>query len=106
MTFRKLEILYCVAEKLNMIEVSKDKYISQPVISKIIKALEEALGVKLFSRLGKKVFLTDEGEMFKNYARRIINLYTEFGNILEDMKDFRKGKLRVGASSEYISCRV
>lgn len=99
MTLRKLEIFCWVAEKLNMTTVSKEKYISQPAISHMIKEMEEELEIKLFNRLGKRLYLTDEGEVFKTYARRMINLYREFEQVLEDKKDLKKGKLKLGCSS-------
>ncbi|WP_321329003.1 selenium metabolism-associated LysR family transcriptional regulator [uncultured Ilyobacter sp.] len=99
MTLRKLEIFYCVAEKLNMTTVSKEMYISQPAISQMIKEMEEELGVKLFNRLGKRLYLTDEGELFKTYSRRMMNLYQEFEEVLDEKKDLKKGKLKIGASS-------
>jgi len=99
MTLRKLQIFYCVAEKLNMTTVSKEMYISQPAISQMIKEMEEELGVKLFNRLGKRLYLTDEGELFKTYSRRMMNLYQEFEEVLDEKKDLKKGKLKLGASS-------
>jgi DNA-binding transcriptional LysR family regulator len=99
MTLRKLEIFYCVAEKLNMTTVSKEMHISQPAISQMIKEMEEELEVRLFNRLGKRLYLTDEGELFKTYSRRMLNLYQEFEEVLEEKKDFKKGKLKLGASS-------
>ncbi|WP_320047141.1 selenium metabolism-associated LysR family transcriptional regulator [uncultured Ilyobacter sp.] len=99
MTLRKLEIFYCVAEKLNMTTVSKEMYISQPAISQMIKEMEEELGVRLFNRLGKRLYLTDEGELFKTYSRRMMNLYQEFEEVLDEKKDLKKGKLKLGASS-------
>lgn len=99
MTLRKLEIFCWVAEKLNMTTVSKEKHVSQPAISHMIKEMEEELEIKLFNRLGRRLYLTDEGEVFKTYARRMINLYREFEEVLEDKKDFRNGKLKLGASS-------
>ncbi len=99
MTLRKLEIFYWVAEKLNMTTVSKEKYISQPAISQMIKEMEDELEVKLFNRLGKRLYLTDEGELFKTYSRRMMNLYKEFEEVLEEKKDLKNGKLKLGASS-------
>ncbi len=99
MTLRKLEIFYCVAEKLNMTTVSKGLHISQPAISQMIKEMEEELGVRLFNRLGKRLYLTDEGELFKTYSRRMMNLYQEFERVLEEKKDLKTGKLKLGASS-------
>ena len=65
MNFRKLKIFYETAIHLNMTKVAKDMYISQPSISQSINELEQDLNVKLFDRIGKRLFLTHEGEILK-----------------------------------------
>ncbi len=99
MTIRKLEIYYKVAETLNMTEASKELFISQPSISQVVKELEETLKTKLFQRVGKKIHLTNEGMIFKDYALRILNLYEESLNAISDMNDLKRGSIRIGAST-------
>lgn len=99
MTIRKLEIYYVVAEKLNMTQAAKELYISQPSISQVIKELEEGMGVRLFQRLGRRIYLTDEGVVFQKYCLRMLNLYKESQKVMEDMKELRTGNIRIGASS-------
>ena len=77
MNFRKLKIFYETAINLNMTKVAKALYISQPSVSQAIQELEEELGVKVFDRIGKRLSLTYEGEVYFNYVRRILNLYDE-----------------------------
>lgn len=99
MNERKLNIFYNVATKLNMTEVARELYISQPAISQCIHELEEELGVKLFDRISKKLYLTHEGEVFLNYSRRILNLYEDAIKTMKDSVELRAGKLVVGAST-------
>ncbi|MCR1949475.1 LysR family transcriptional regulator [Clostridium sp. DSM 100503] len=99
MNFRKLKIFYETAKHLNMTKVAKEMYISQPSISQSINELEADLGVKLFDRIGKKLFLTHEGEVFLNYTRRILNLYDEGFKSLREFTDNKKGKIIIGAST-------
>lgn len=99
MNFRKLKIFYETALCLNMTKVAKNMYISQPSISQSIHELEEEVGVKLFDRIGKKLFLTTEGEVFLNYTRRILNLYDEGIKTLNDYSHNSKGKIKIGAST-------
>ena len=44
-------------------------YVSQPAVSKQIISMEEELGVKLFERKNKKLFLTEAGKLFADYYR-------------------------------------
>ena len=84
---------------LNMTKVAKEMYISQPSISQSINELEAELGAKLFDRIGKKLFLTHEGEVFLNYTRRILNLYDEGVKTIRDFNLNEKGKIVIGAST-------
>ncbi len=99
MNFRRLEIFYETAKNLSMTEASKILYISQPSVSQAIKELEEEIGSKLFDRIGKRLYLTHEGEIFLIYVRRILNLYEEGNKILKEINQGDKGKIYLGASS-------
>ncbi len=99
MTLRKLEIYYTVAEKLSMTVAAKELYISQPSISQVIRELEEDMEVKLFQRIGRKLYLTEEGRVFKGYALRMLNLYRESQEVIRDMRELKKGSIKVGAST-------
>lgn len=99
MNIRKLSIFYETASCLNMSKVAKEMYISQPSISQSISEIETELNTKLFDRIGKKLFLTHEGEIFLNYTRRILNIYEEGVNTIRDCADENRGKIIIGAST-------
>ncbi|WP_297435857.1 LysR substrate-binding domain-containing protein [uncultured Clostridium sp.] len=99
MNFRKLNIFYETANALNMTEVGKKLYISQPSVSQAIKEIEKEIGVNLFDRIGKKLYLTYEGEVYLKYTKRILNLYDEVKIVLENSSDNINGKIRIGAST-------
>ena len=98
MNIRKLEIFYRTAKCLNMSQVAKDMYISQPSISQCISEIESEIDTKLFDRIGKKLYLTHEGQIFYEYTRRILNIYEEGINVVRSSKS-NKGKLVIGAST-------
>lgn len=99
MNERKLRIFYEVAEKLNMTEVAEKLYISQPAVSQTILELENELEVKLFDRINRRLYLTNEGEIFLNYVRRILNMYDDSIRSLKDINSLKTGKLKIGAST-------
>lgn len=99
MNERKLKIFFEVAKSLNMTETSKNLYISQPAVSMAVSEIENELGVKLFERIGKKLYLTYEGEVFLEYARRILNIYDECRIKIGHITDLKCGKLKIGAST-------
>jgi DNA-binding transcriptional LysR family regulator len=96
---RKLRIFYEVSKELNMTKVAEKLYVSQPSISQAINDLENELDVKLFDRMGKKLYLTHEGSVFLNYARRILNIYDEAVKVIKEMNNSQRGKLKIGAST-------
>ncbi|MDM0468457.1 LysR family transcriptional regulator [Clostridium perfringens] len=99
MNFRKLKIFFETAKCLNMTKVAKSMYISQPSISQAIAELESDLDVKLFDRIGKRLYLTHEGEVYFEYSRRILNLYEEANSTIISSKEGQKGKIVIGAST-------
>ena len=46
--------------------------VSQPAVSQNVAELEKLVGVKLFERLRGEVALTGEGEVFKQYAEKML----------------------------------
>lgn len=99
MNLRKMKIFYETATELNMSKAAKKMFISQPSVSQYIHEIEDEIGVKLFDRIGKKIFLTYEGAVYLNYCRRILNLHDEGLKVLHDIKNCEKGKIKIGAST-------
>ncbi|MCL1896628.1 MAG: LysR family transcriptional regulator [Clostridiales bacterium] len=66
----QIDYFLAVAENLSFTKTAKEKYVSQPAISKQITALEEELGVLLFERGRKSTELTDAGKLFADFYRR------------------------------------
>ncbi|MBP9478671.1 MAG: LysR family transcriptional regulator [Sebaldella sp.] len=97
MNERKLKIFFSVSETLNMTKTSKEMFISQSAVSQTIKELENELGVILFERMYKKLYLTEDGKLLKEYARRLLNLWND---MTEHMQSKKKNVLiKVGGST-------
>lgn len=63
-----------VASKENIHRASEDLHVSPASLSKAVTRLEEELGVKLFSRDGRNIQLTDEGRLLQRRASEIVRL--------------------------------
>ena len=99
MDIDKLESFLVLARVKNFTEAAEQLYVSQPALSKRIRGLEDSLGVNLFKRIGKKTFLTPEGEFFYKYAQSTIanfNLLTEH---IRQIRNLDQGTLRFGATN-------
>jgi len=69
---RQLHYFIAVAEELNFRRAALRLCITQPPLSRQIKALEERLGATLFDRSGRQIALTDAGERFLSQARELM----------------------------------
>ncbi len=77
MEIRQLRTFQTVARLLNFNRSAQILNYSQSAVSAQIKLLEEELGVPLFDRLGKKVRLTEAGQMLVNYSRKMLDIEKE-----------------------------
>jgi DNA-binding transcriptional LysR family regulator len=73
--------------------------ISQPAVSKQVQELEGALGVQLFDRIGRRVHLSQAGEVLANYALRLFALVREAEETMADVRGAGCGSLVIGAST-------
>lgn len=72
MDSKHLVTFITVARLLHFGETARTLNYSQSTISEHIQSLEAYLNVKLFERIGRKVFLTDRGKFFLPFAERMV----------------------------------
>lgn len=70
-TLQQLRAFLAVAETGSFVAASSRMGLSQPALSLAIKALEEAVGGRLFDRTSRRVSLTREGHAFRPAAVRL-----------------------------------
>jgi len=71
MELRQLEMFIGIAESGAYSRAAMRMAVSQPILSRQVKALEDELGVALFHRTGRGVKLTEAGTQLEGYARSI-----------------------------------
>lgn len=96
MNLRDLNYFVVLAEVKHFGEAAKRCYISQPTLSMQIKKLEETLGVNLFERSNKQVFLTDQGQVLLVKAKKILLLVDEMKDLARQSEDPFSGDLKLG----------
>ena len=78
MELRHLKYFVTVADEGSITKAADRLLMAQPPLSRQIQALEEELGVTLFSRgKGRQTLLTEEGRVFYPYAKRVLELTYE-----------------------------
>jgi DNA-binding transcriptional LysR family regulator len=97
-TLRQLRTFKAVADLSSFSVAAQQLRLSQPSVSYQVKELEEAIGMPLLDRLGKRVQLTQAGSILYAYARRTLDVLDEAALALEEMRGIKRGNQRVGAS--------
>lgn len=98
MELRQLKYFITSADTLNFTEAARQCFITQSTLSQQIKQLETELGVQLFERIGKRVFLTETGRDFLPYARQTV-ADADYGvQRIKDMEELKTGRLCIGTT--------
>ena len=91
MELRHLRYFLTVCEEMNFTKAAEKLMIAQPPLSRQIKDLEEEIGAPLFVRGHHSLELTEEGEMLKQYAGRILGLADMAVEDIRQMHDGLQG---------------
>ena len=94
-----LAVFHAVAQAGGMTQGAERLDISQPAVSKQVQQLEGALGVHLFDRIGRRVRLSQAGELLADYARRLFALADEAERVMAEVRTVGRGQLAIGAST-------
>ncbi|MFR5602077.1 MAG: LysR family transcriptional regulator [Lachnospiraceae bacterium] len=92
------KVFYYVKQTGSITAAAEILCISQPAVSQAVKALETALGSRLFVRTSKGVSLTREGEMLGLYVDRGMKSLLDGEEMLKRMASLDVGEVRIGAS--------
>ena len=104
-TLRQLRAYLAVLEAASFSEAAKAMHLSQAALSGLIKELENRLGVRLLDRTTRKVSPSAVGAAFEPMARRVLSNLDEALDSLTNLKELRRGLVRV-AAPETLSCTL
>ncbi len=90
---------FCAVARLNSFSRAAEKlHLTQPAVSAQVVALEDALKVKLFDRVGKKISLSESGRVALAAAEEILERVARLQTELVDLRELRAGRVAIGAS--------
>ena len=101
MNLNQLKLFYFAAKYGNLSAAAEALYITQPAVTKGIQRLQEYYGIKFVNRFGKKLALTNAGEVLYGIAEKIFQLETQAEESLRDFQQRKRGHIRIHASESF-----
>ncbi|ACA31611.1 LysR family transcriptional regulator [Histophilus somni] len=98
MNLSQLKAFIVLSECLNVTETANKLFCTQPSVSIKIKKLEESLNTVLFERINNRLYLTEQGKIFQNYAKQTLSTLETSIEHLHQYDDPNYGKITIGAS--------
>ena len=95
-TFRQLETFAEVARQQSFTRAAETLHLTQPAVSIQIRQIAETIGLPLFEQNGREIALTAAGEELLTTVRDLDDAWNRFESAIDDLKGFKRGKLRVG----------
>lgn len=95
MELRHLEYFLMVSKELHFTKAAEKLGISQPTLSHQIKILEKEIGYSLFNRIGKKIELTQVGEIVQKEALNIQGSLQSLFSQITEFTEVEIGELRI-----------
>lgn len=101
MDIRSLRYFLAVAREENMTRAAELLHVTQPTLSRTMRALEEELGKKLFTRHSFSIELTDEGVLLRSRAEDLVTMADKIEREFLSLDDVTGGELYLGLAESY-----
>lgn len=98
MNLKQLHYFIIISETGNLVEAAEKLGISQPALSKYLTALERKMGVPLFYREKKKMYLTEAGRIYLQAVSKIKRIQDETVTAMQYLRQKEKVTLKIGIS--------
>lgn len=84
LNYHHLYYFHAIARAGTVAKAAEALYLAQPTLSAQLKSLEKAFGRPLFSRVGRRLVLNEDGHVVMRYASEIFRLGRELQDDLRD----------------------
>lgn len=99
MTLVQLRHLISLAQSGSFTKSAESLFLTQPALSRSIRALEDELGQPLFDRVGRRSVLTPFGVDALQRARQLVFDADELAGSGKQLREGRSGRVRIGLGS-------
>lgn len=101
MNLNQLKVFYYAAKYGGLSRAAEALFITQPAVTKGIQRLQEQYNIRFFNRFGKKMVLTDAGEVLFDFAEKIFQIEGQAEEIIRDLQQRKKGHIRIDATETF-----
>jgi DNA-binding transcriptional LysR family regulator len=101
MNLNQLKIFYMAAKNRNLSLAARKLFITQPAVTKGIQRLQEFYDMKFVDHIGKKLVLTDAGEVLYEIAEKIFELENRAEESIRDFQQRKRGHIRILSSESF-----
>jgi LysR family transcriptional regulator, transcriptional activator of the cysJI operon len=101
MNLNQLKIFYLAAKHGNLSVAAGELNVTQPAVTKGIQRLQAYYDTKFVNRFGKKLILTDAGEILYELAEKIFELERHAEESIREYQQHKKGHIRIHASESF-----
>jgi DNA-binding transcriptional LysR family regulator len=99
MDLHQLRVFHSAVATGSFTGASQALRISQSTVSQHIKHLEGELNCQLFTRVGKKVLITESGKLLENYCEKIFADLKSVEMAIRESNGLERGRLRFGSGA-------
>ena len=101
MEIRSLRYFLAVAREENMTRAAELLHVTQPTLSRAMRALEDELGKKLFVRHSFHISLTEEGVLLRDRAEDLVTMADKIEKEFLSLDDVSGGELYLGLAESF-----
>ena len=101
MELRHLRYFLAVADHLSFTRAADQLRVTQPTLSHQVRQLEKEINSVLFERAGRRVHLTQSGEIFRDYAQKALKEINSATAAISELEGLRHGALTVGVFESF-----
>ncbi|MEW6678085.1 MAG: LysR family transcriptional regulator [Pseudomonadota bacterium] len=98
-TLRQLQVFEAVARHRSFSRAAEELHLSQPGVSMQVKQLGDMAGLPLVEQIGKKIFLTEAGQLVYQCCQSVAQQIGGLEERLAQMKGLGSGELKISAVS-------
>lgn len=101
LNFNQLQTFCEAARCQNFSQAARNRCVTQPAVTGQIRALEEAIELKLFKKRGRRMVLSETGALLFQQAREVFELEKRMERLIDEVRELKRGLLKIGTTKTY-----